>query len=60
MDYKRYNDSSSGLVRESQRLHNEMINIYNEQIRRLQVRVTVLEDKNKELKERLIEYEDKG
>jgi len=61
MNYKHYgSDSSSRLVRDTQRLHNEMIDIYNEQVRQLQVRITVLEDKNKLLRERLARYENEN
>jgi len=61
MNSNRYiDDSSSRLVKDTQRLHNEMIGIYNEQVRQLQIRVTILEGKNKKLRERLTEYENQG
>ena len=51
-------ESPSGLLRETQRIHGEMIDIYTEQVRQLQIRVAILEDENKDLKERLKNYED--
>lgn len=62
MSYKRYTDSvgATTLVSETQRLHNEMVDIYNEQIRQLQIRNAILEDENKELKKRLVQYENQG
>lgn len=50
-------DSPSALLRRTQTIHNEMVNIYSEQIRQLQIKVAVLEDENKMLKERLEDYE---
>jgi len=50
-------DSPEDLIRESQRIHGEMINIYSEQVRELQIKVAILEDENKKLKERLEHYE---
>ena len=50
-------DSPEYLIRESQRIHGEMINIYSEQVRELQIKVAILEDENKKLKERLGKYE---
>jgi hypothetical protein len=60
MNYKQHITDSSSLVRDTQRLHDDMISIYNEQIRFLQIRITGLEDENKDLHERLTEHEDKG
>ena len=51
------NDSPSGLLRRTKQIHDEMIGIYSEQIRQLQIKVAILEDENKKLKERLEHYE---
>ena len=51
-------DSPSELIRRSKQIHDEMIGIYSEHIRQLQIRVATLEDDNKKLKERLEKYED--
>ncbi len=50
-------DSPSELIRRSKQIHDEMIGIYSEQIRQLQIKVATLEDDNKKLKERLEKYE---
>ena len=50
-------DSPEYLIRESQRIHGEMISIYSEQVRQLQIKIATLEDENKKLKERLGKYE---
>jgi len=50
-------DSPSMLLKRTQTIHNEMVGIYSEQIRQLQIRIAVLEDENKRLKERLEDYE---
>ncbi len=49
--------SPTDLIRESQRIHDEMIHIYTEQVRHLQIQVAILEDENKKLKKRLEQYE---
>ncbi len=51
------NDSPSDLLRRSKQIHDEMIEIYSEQIRQLQIKVAILEDENKKLNERLEQYE---
>ena len=50
-------ESPSELLSQTQRIHDEMINIYNEQARQLHIRIAILEDENKKLKERLQNYE---
>ena len=50
-------NSPSMLLKRTQTIHNEMVDIYSEQIRQLQIRIAVLEDENKGLKERLEDYE---
>jgi hypothetical protein len=51
------NDSPSDLLSRTKQIHDEMVGIYNEQIRKLQIRVAILEDENKKLRERLEHYE---
>ena len=50
-------ESPSELLSQTQRIHDEMIHIYNEQVRQLHIRVAILEDENNKLKERLKKYE---
>ena len=50
--------SPSYLIKETQRIHDEMISAYAEQVRILQIKVAILEDENSKLKERLKNYED--
>lgn len=50
-------ESPSALIKDTQRIHGEMIQIYTEQIRLLQIRVATLEDENKKLKEKVGQYE---
>ena len=50
-------DSPSALLERTQTIHNEMVSIYSEQVRQLQIRIAILEDENKKLKERLENYE---
>ena len=50
-------ESPTDLLKRSKQIHDEMIGIYSEQIRQLQIKVAILEDENKELKKRLAHYE---
>ena len=50
-------DSPSELLRRTQTIHDEMIAIYTEQVRILQIEVAKLKDENKKLRERLGSYE---
>ena len=50
-------ESPTDLLRESQRIHSEMIHIYTEQVRHLQIKVAILEDENKKLKKKVEKYE---
>ena len=50
-------DSPSALLERTQAIHNEMVSIYSEQVRQLQIRIAILEDENKKLKERLENHE---
>ena len=52
-----YDDSASRLVQQVNDLHNEMMEIYNSEIKALKITVAVLQDQNKVLKERLKKYE---
>lgn len=53
-----FNDESpTDLLKRSKQIYDEMIGIYSEQIRQLQIKVAILEDENKELKKRLAHYE---
>ncbi len=51
------NNSPTSLLQQTKKIHDEMIGIYSEQIRKLQIKVAILEDENKLLKERVEEYE---
>ena len=51
-------ESPSRLIERTKKIHEEMIGIYNEQIRTLQIRIAVLEDENKKLKDKLENTED--
>lgn len=46
-------DSPSQLLMRTQEIHDDMMAIYNEQVRALQIKVALLEDENQKLKERL-------
>jgi len=46
-------DSPSRLLMRTQEIHDDMMAIYNEQVRALQIKVALLEDENQKLKERL-------
>lgn len=52
-----YDDSASKLVQQVNDLHNEMMEIYNREIKALKITVAVLQDQNKALKKRLEKYE---
>lgn len=56
-DNNDYDDSASRLVQQVNDLHNEMMEIYNNEIRSLKITVAVLQEKNKALQERLKKYE---
>jgi len=51
-------ETPSELLRGSQRVHDEIVGIYSEQVRNLHIRIAILEDENQKLKERLKQYED--
>ncbi len=51
------NDSASKLVQQVNDLHNEMMEIYNREIKSLKITVAILQEKNKALQERLKKYE---
>ena len=51
-------DSPSKLIQRTQKIHQDMINLYNEQVRALQIKVALLEDENTKLKKRLAAHED--
>ena len=51
-------ETPSELLRGTQRVHDEIVDIYSEQVRILHIRVAILEDENQKLKERLKQYED--
>lgn len=57
-DYWNRGDSPTDLIRQTQRIHNDMIGVYSEQVRALQIKVALLEDENQKLKDRLVKYED--
>ena len=50
-------DSPSKLIMQTQKIHQDMMDIYNEQVRALQIKVALLEDENQKLKVRLRSYE---
>jgi hypothetical protein len=50
-------DSPTRLLQETQKIHQDIMNLYNEQIRTLQIKVALLEDENQKLKERIKNYE---
>ena len=56
-DNNDYDDSASRLVQQVNDLHNEMMEIYNSEIKSLKITVAILQEKNKALQERLKKYE---
>ena len=52
-----YDDSATKLVQQVNDLHNEMMEIYNREIKSLKITVAILQEKNKALQERLKKYE---
>ena len=50
-------DSPSKLIMQTQKIHQDMMDINNEQVRALQIKVALLEDENQKLKVRLRSYE---
>ena len=52
-----FNNSPSELLERTKKIHDEMVGIYSEQVRSLQIKVAILEDENKKLKKRLTRYE---
>lgn len=50
-------DSATKLVQQVNDLHNEMIKIYDMEIKSLKITVAILQEKNKALQERLKKYE---
>ena len=53
-------ETPSELLRGTQRVHDEIVGIYSEQVRILHIKVAILEDENQKLKERLKQYEDRS
>lgn len=52
------NSSPSQLLERSKKIHEEMVSIYNEQVRSLQIKLAMLEDENLRLKKELRKYTD--
>lgn len=50
-------DSATRLVQQVNDLHNEMIKIYDMEIKSLKITIAILQEKNKALQERLKKYE---